>query len=161
LNEAPQVHHAARRRGSVAADGACAAARWQSRPNWISSASLEDPFTGPAYPDFLDELKKSGFSEGQNLEIEAVNIQQDAQRLFTETANLVQSKVELLVATGPEIVLKAAIAASQTIPIVMWAVNFDPIARGYVKSLARPGGNITGGRISANRIGRKTSRALD
>jgi putative ABC transport system substrate-binding protein len=107
-------------------------------------ASLEDPFTGPAYPDFLDELRKSGFSEGQNLEIEAVNIQQDAQRLSTETANLVQSKVGLLVATGPEIVLQAAISASQTIPIVMWAVNFDPIARGYVKSLARPGGNITG-----------------
>jgi putative ABC transport system substrate-binding protein len=110
----------------------------------VLRASLEDPFTGPAYPDFLEELRKSGFSEGQNLEIGTVTVQQDAQRLFAETANLVRSKVELLVATGPEIVLKAAMAASQTIPIVMWAINFDPIARGYVKSLAQPGGNITG-----------------
>ena len=45
---------------------------------------------------------------------------------------------------GGEIVLQAAVAASRTVPIVMWAINFDPIARGYVKSLAQPGGNITG-----------------
>ena len=96
------------------------------------------------YPAFLDELKKSGFSEGQNLTIEAVGIDQDAQRLFAETADLVRSNVELLVVIGPEIALQAAMAASRTIPIVMWAINFDPIARGYVKSLARPGGNITG-----------------
>jgi putative tryptophan/tyrosine transport system substrate-binding protein len=110
----------------------------------IGVLRAEDPVTGPAYPDFLDELRKSGFIEGQNLEIETVTVQQDAQRLFAETADLTRSKVELLVATGPEVVLKAAMAASQTIPIVMWAINYDPIARGYVKSLARPGGNITG-----------------
>ena len=40
--------------------------------------------------------------------------------------------------------MQAALAASRTIPIVMWANNFDPIAHGYVKSLAHPGGNITG-----------------
>ena len=106
--------------------------------------SLDDPVTALGYPAFLDELKKSGFSEGQNLTIEAVRIDQDAQRLFAETADLVRSNVELLVTTGTEIALQAAIAASKTIPIVFWANNFDPIAHGYVKSLARPGGNITG-----------------
>ena len=55
-----------------------------------------------------------------------------------------RSNVELLVVVGTEIALQAAVAASRTIPIVIWAINFDPIARGYVKSLARPGGNITG-----------------
>jgi putative ABC transport system substrate-binding protein len=94
----------------------------------------------------LDELKKSGFSEGQNLTIEVVREDQDAQQLFAATADLVRSNTELLVVSGSEITLQAAIAASRTIPIpiVMWAINFDPIARGYVKSLARPGGNITG-----------------
>ena len=106
--------------------------------------SLNDPVTALGYPAFLDELKRSGFSEGQNLTIEAVRIDQDRQRLFAETADLVRSNVELLVTTGTEIALQAAIAASKTIPIVFWANNFDPIARGYVKSLARPGGNITG-----------------
>ena len=97
---------------------------------------LDNPVTALGYPAFLDELKKSGFSVGQNLAIEAVN--------FAETADLVRSNVELLVVIGTEIALQTAIAASRTIPIVMWAINFDPIARGYVKSLAQPGGNITG-----------------
>ena len=89
-------------------------------------------------------MKKSGFSAGQNLTIEVVRTDQDSQRLFAETADLVRSNVELLVAEGSEIVLKAALAASRTIPIVILATNYDPIARGYVKSLAQPGGNITG-----------------
>ncbi len=105
--------------------------------------SLDNPVVSLGYPAFLDELKKFGFSEGQNLAIE--NVWTDhTQRLFAETADLVRSNVELLVAAGDETALQAALAASRTIPIVMWAVNFDPIARGYVKSLARPGSNITG-----------------
>jgi len=105
---------------------------------------LDNPVVSVGYPAFLDELKKSGFSEGQNLTIEVVREDQDAQQLFAATADLVRSNVELLVVSGSEITLQAAIAASRTIPIAMLAINFDPIARGYVKSLARPGGNITG-----------------
>jgi putative ABC transport system substrate-binding protein len=105
---------------------------------------LDNPVVSVGYPAFLDELKKSGFSEGQNLTIEVVSEDQHAQQLFAATADLVRSNVELLVVSGSEITLQAAIAASRTIPIVMLAINFDPIARGYVKSLARPGGNITG-----------------
>ena len=105
---------------------------------------LDNPVTALGYPAFLDELKKSGFSVGQNLAIEAIDIYQDTPRFFAETADLVRSNVELLFVIGGEIVLQAAVAASRTVPIVMWAINFDPIARGYVKSLAQPGGNITG-----------------
>jgi putative tryptophan/tyrosine transport system substrate-binding protein len=110
----------------------------------LLTTSLADPVMARGYPAFLDELKKSGFSEGQNLTIETVRLDQDAQRLFADTADLVRSNVELLVATGTEMALKAAIAASPTIPIVIWANNYDPIAHGYVKNLARPGGNVTG-----------------
>ena len=110
----------------------------------ILQPSLDDPVVGRGYPAFLDELKKSGFNEGQNLTIETVRIDQDAQRLFAQTADLVRSDVELVVAIGSEDALQAALAASTTIPIVIWANNYDPIAGGYVKSLARPGGNITG-----------------
>ena len=106
--------------------------------------SLDDPVIARGYPAFLDELKKSGFSEGQNLTIEAVRLDQDAQKLFAATADLVRSNVELLVTSGSDTALQAAMAASPTIPIVMWANNFDPIARGYVTSLAKPGGRITG-----------------
>jgi putative tryptophan/tyrosine transport system substrate-binding protein len=105
---------------------------------------LDNPVVARGYPAFLDELKKSGFSEGQNLTIEFVRLDQDAQQLFAQTAELVRSKVELLVTVGSEDGLQAAMAASPTIPILMWAINFDPIAKGYVKSLAQPGGNVTG-----------------
>jgi putative tryptophan/tyrosine transport system substrate-binding protein len=81
---------------------------------------------------------------GQNLAIEVVREIQDAKRLFAETADMARSNVDVLVAAGPEVALQAAVAASRTIPIVMWAINYDPIARGFVNSLTRPGGNITG-----------------
>ena len=110
----------------------------------IVQASLDNPVIARGYPAFLDELKKSGFSENQNLTVKVVRVDQDVQRVFADTAELVRSNVELLVAIGPEIALRAAVAASKTIPIVMWANDFDPIAHGYVESLTRPGGNITG-----------------
>ncbi|HZC57859.1 MAG TPA: ABC transporter substrate-binding protein [Xanthobacteraceae bacterium] len=103
----------------------------------------DNPVVAQGMPAFLDELKKSGFSEGQNLTIRFVRSDQDAQHLFAETAKLV-SNVDVVVTAGSEIGLQAILAASPTTPIVMWAINFDPIAKGYVKSLARPGGNITG-----------------
>jgi putative ABC transport system substrate-binding protein len=49
-----------------------------------------------------------------------------------------------VVAFGPELPLKAAVAASQTVPIVMIAINFDPMAAGYVSNITRPERNITG-----------------
>src|SRR5262245_15851110 len=110
----------------------------------LLQTSRDNPVVAGGYPAFLDELKKSGFSTGQNLTIEVVRTDQDSQLLFAETADLVRSNVELLVAKGSEIILKAALAASRTVPIVISATNYDPIASGYVKSLARPAGNITG-----------------
>jgi putative ABC transport system substrate-binding protein len=50
----------------------------------------------------------------------------------------------LIVATGPETSLQAVVGASGFVPVVIVAINFDPLARGYVPSLARPDGNITG-----------------
>jgi putative ABC transport system substrate-binding protein len=51
---------------------------------------------------------------------------------------------DIIVAGRTEATLQAAVDATRTIPIAMVAVDFDPIERGYVASLARPGGNITG-----------------
>jgi putative tryptophan/tyrosine transport system substrate-binding protein len=53
-------------------------------------------------------------------------------------------KPDVILTGGTEINLKSAIAASDTTPIVMVAVDFDPFARGYVATLAKPGGRITG-----------------
>jgi putative tryptophan/tyrosine transport system substrate-binding protein len=52
--------------------------------------------------------------------------------------------MDLVVAVGTETALQAVLAASRTIPVVVWAINYDPVALGYVHSLVRPGGNVTG-----------------
>lgn len=59
-------------------------------------------------------------------------------------AELVAAKTDLIISGGSEQTLQAAISAAPATPIVMWANNFDPFARGYVQSLVKPGGNITG-----------------
>src|SRR5262249_7072613 len=59
-------------------------------------------------------------------------------------AELMRSSPDLIIAYGPEVALQAVIGTSRFVPIVVIAINYDPIERGYVKSLARPGGNITG-----------------
>jgi putative tryptophan/tyrosine transport system substrate-binding protein len=49
-----------------------------------------------------------------------------------------------VVASGPEVTLKLAMAAASTLPIVMVACDYDPLAHRYIRTLARPGGNVTG-----------------
>jgi len=93
---------------------------------------------------FLEEMRKNGFIEGQNFILDFRSNQQSSPELLALMAALVASKVDVIVAGGTELTLRAAVAASPSVPIVMWANNFDPIAGGYVKSLAQPGGNVTG-----------------
>jgi putative tryptophan/tyrosine transport system substrate-binding protein len=57
---------------------------------------------------------------------------------------LAAHKPDIVIAAGNESALRAASAAVGTLPIVFLAIDFDPVERGYVASLARPGGNITG-----------------
>jgi len=104
----------------------------------------DNPMIVASYSVIASELRRLGFIEGQNLtiayryhNIPGVGIP----RLATE---LVQTNVDLLVADGPEAILQAAVGATDTIPIAMLAINFDPIARRYISNLARPGGNVTG-----------------
>ena len=56
---------------------------------------VDNSIIAPGYPAFVDELKKSGFSEGQNLAIEAVRDIRDTKRFFAEAADLAQSKVDV------------------------------------------------------------------
>jgi putative ABC transport system substrate-binding protein len=111
----------------------------------VSGSLLPIPtplFTG-SYPAFVAELRKLGFTEGKRL-IEFRRADEGASKAFAAAAELIRSKADVVVTFGPEITLKAASVASQTIPIVMIAVNFDPIAGGYVSNIARPDRNITG-----------------
>ena len=144
-------HRAVRRREFIALFGGAAA--------WPLAARAQDAgkvarigFLGPAqtsppaisfYQAFLTQMRELGFRDGENLRIDFRAIE-DPRGLSVGAEELMRSQPELIVATGPEVSLRAVVAASGAIPVVMIAINFDPIARGYVTSLARPGGNITG-----------------
>jgi len=104
----------------------------------------DNPVSGPGYQVFVSELRKLGFTEGQNVVVDYRRTDEGLLKAFTGANELVASKAEVLVANGPEIALQAANAARPSVPIVMLANNYDPFARGYVKSLVQPGGNITG-----------------
>jgi putative ABC transport system substrate-binding protein len=88
-------------------------------------------------------MRELGFSEGENLKVEYQGVD-DPRGPFVAAAELMRFNPDLIVALGPEVALQAVVGASRAIPIVIAAVNFDPIARGYIRSMARPGGNITG-----------------
>ena len=98
----------------------------------------------PVWEAFRHGLRDLGYVEGQNLVIEFRSAEGHVERLPALTAELVQRNVDVLVAGGPEVILRAARQATSTIPIVMIAVDYDPIALGYIAGLPRPGGQITG-----------------
>jgi putative ABC transport system substrate-binding protein len=91
---------------------------------------------------FRQGLRELGYVEGQNIAIESRWTESKDDRFPALAADLVRSKVDVIVAeTGAA--TRAAQQATRTIPIVMSLVN-DPVGTGLVASLARPGGNVTG-----------------
>jgi putative ABC transport system substrate-binding protein len=87
-------------------------------------------------------LKEAGNTEGQNINIEYRFAEQSLERLQAQAAELVALKVDMLVVVG-DLAIQTAQKATTTIPIIMVSGG-DPVASGYVASVARPGGNITG-----------------
>ncbi len=91
---------------------------------------------------FLKGMRDLGYVEGKNLVIEWRIADGNFERLPAMAAELVQLKVDVIVAVASA-AIGAAQKATTTIPIVM-ATTGDPVGSGFVQSLARPGGNITG-----------------
>jgi putative ABC transport system substrate-binding protein len=89
-------------------------------------------------------LRERGYIEGQNIAIEYRYAEGMRDRLSELADELVRLKVDIIVAAGGTTVIRAAMNVTKTIPIVMVGAGFDPVAAGYVGSLALPGGNVTG-----------------
>jgi putative ABC transport system substrate-binding protein len=104
------------------------------------SPALERP--NPTVESFRQGLRELGYVEGKNIIVEYRYAENKFERLPDLAAELVRLKVDVIV-TGGTPAIRAAQHATNTIPIVMTNVG-DPIAAGFVASLAHPGGNITG-----------------
>jgi putative ABC transport system substrate-binding protein len=89
-------------------------------------------------------LRELGYIEGQNIAIEYRYAEGKQDRYPEIAAELVRLKVDIIVATGGNVLVRAAKNATKTIPIVMSGAGLDPVEAGLVESLARPGGNVTG-----------------
>jgi putative ABC transport system substrate-binding protein len=107
-----------------------------------SPVSRERGFLGPV--GFEHRMRDLGYVEGQNFIFDYIDLQGQADRYGTGFQQLIERKADILIASGPEEALRAALAATKSLPIVMVAIDYDPIALGYVSSLARPTGNVTG-----------------
>src|SRR6516164_3663905 len=92
---------------------------------------------------FRQGLSESGYVEGQNVTIEYHRGEGHLDRLPALAADLVARKVDVIVTQGGDPATSAAQQATSTIPI-LFHTNNDPVAAGFVASLARPGGNLTG-----------------
>jgi putative tryptophan/tyrosine transport system substrate-binding protein len=91
---------------------------------------------------FRQGLRELGYVEGKNIVIELRFGEGKSERASALAAELVRLKVDILVSAG-QTVTRDAKEATSTIPIVM-AQDSDPVRNGFVASLARPGGNVTG-----------------
>jgi len=109
----------------------------------IGFLNVGTPATSPARQEvFRQGLRDLGYLEGKNIVIEWRYAEGKPDRLPAIAADLVRLKVDVIV-TGGGISTRSAKDATVTIPIVM-TQDIDPVGNGFVASLARPGGNITG-----------------
>jgi putative ABC transport system substrate-binding protein len=142
--------------GGVVAFAAPLAAGAQQLPKVPRIGVLE---ANPGFDNaFHDGLRQLGYVEGKNIAIEWRLAHARAERFPELAAELVRLKVEVIVATNNPAVA-AAQKATKTIPIVMVIVT-DPVRLGFVASLARPAGNITGLTIQTPELAGKRLQLL-
>jgi putative ABC transport system substrate-binding protein len=109
----------------------------------IGILSSANPRSASIFQAFELRLHELGYVEGKNVIIEFRNAEGQFDRLPGLARELVRLNVNAIVSASPP-GTSAATRATANIPIVMLAVNYDPIALGYIASLARSGTNVTG-----------------
>jgi putative ABC transport system substrate-binding protein len=127
--------------GGAAAWPLAARAQRSGKIARIGYLSTANPRSAPNFAALEQRLRELGYIDGQNVVIEYRDAEVD--RLPDLAADLVQLDVDVII-TATDPATRAAKRATTTIPVVMIAINYDPIALGYVNSIARPGANVTG-----------------
>jgi putative ABC transport system substrate-binding protein len=123
-----------------AADAALA--REPGRPAriaWLSSTTITQ---WPPYPAFVVAMRERGWIEGTHYLVDPASYDGRAERIPGLIAELLARQPDLIIGSGTP-PMRPLMQATQTIPIVMFTVG-DPVGQGFVASLGRPGGNVTG-----------------
>jgi putative ABC transport system substrate-binding protein len=103
-------------------------------------AQMQENSSNPYYAAIFAELRRLGHVEGKNLAVQRYGTEQNTVGLDALAAEVVHGDPDVVLSIGSgSLQMKAA---TTTIPLIIW--DYDPLGRGLTKSLARPGGNITG-----------------
>jgi putative tryptophan/tyrosine transport system substrate-binding protein len=118
------------------------AARAQPKMLRVGFVGIQ-PREFPVYAAFLKRMAELGYQEGRNFTFEYIQAS-NIEGYETSYRELAARGVDVFLAVGNEPALRAALSAADGGPIAFLAIDFDPLANGYVTNLARPGGNVTG-----------------
>jgi putative ABC transport system substrate-binding protein len=129
--------------GALLASGPSATAQAPAAPARVGILATGLPRSAPLWQAFDKRMRELGWVDGQNLHVEFRNAEGKVERLPTLAADLAD-RVDLIVAPGSDFTLRAAKQVAGTRPIVIIAIDYDPLSLGLIDSLARPGGNVTG-----------------
>jgi ABC-type uncharacterized transport system substrate-binding protein len=128
--------------GAAAAWPLAAHAQQQPKMLRVGFVGMQ-PREAPHYTNFLKRMAELGYQEGRNFTfdyIQTPNVE-GYERNYRELA---ARKVDVFLAVGNEPALRAALSVADGKPIAFLAVDFDPLAKGYVANLSHPGRNVTG-----------------
>jgi putative ABC transport system substrate-binding protein len=101
------------------------------------------PREAPHYANFLKRMAELGYQEGRNFTFDYMQTP-NVEGYEKDYRELAARKVDVLLAVGNEPALRAALSVANGKPIAFLAIDFDPLAKGYVANLSHPGGNVTG-----------------
>src|SRR5438445_12832615 len=128
--------------GGAAASWLLAARAQQAKMLRVGFVGMQ-PREFPIYTSFLKRMAELGYQEGRNFTFDYIQTP-NVEGYEGNYRELAARKVDVFLAVGNERALRAALLAAEGRPIVLLAIDFDPVARGYVASLSRPGGSVTG-----------------
>jgi putative ABC transport system substrate-binding protein len=110
-----------------------------ARIAWPASALVTQ---WPPYPAFVEAMRERGWIEGTHYIVDAASYDGRSERIPAIVAELLSRQPDLIIGSGTP-TMRPLMQATKTIPIVMFSVG-DPVGQGFVASLGRPGGNVTG-----------------
>ena len=110
------------------------------RVAYLSTGTLRSPW----FAALARRFKELGYLEGKNFVLDSRALAGQWDKVSETAAELARARPDVAMAVGSEDVLRAFRQVMGATPIVMIAVNFDPVEKNFIASLARPGGNITG-----------------